>query len=102
MLTAPKAPNTASLQAHLTGSGLGLQGLNLCIFAGRCALQLMGELGLSQGNRVAFLPLGQLLPLVQLLGKIAIAHLLEDFGVFSFVALEGFAAVRADVFTHGD
>ena len=66
------------------------------------SLQLIGELGLGQGNRVALFPLGQLQPLVQLFVKIAIAHLLEDVGVTRFVDLEGFAAVGADDFMHGD
>ena len=57
-----KAFVTASLQVHLSGSELGLQGLNLRIFAGRSALQRIGDLGLGQGNRVALLPLGQLQP----------------------------------------
>ena len=52
------------LAGHLTGSELGLQGLNLRIFAGRSALQRIGDLGLGQGNRVALFPLGQLQPLV--------------------------------------
>jgi hypothetical protein len=39
---------------------------------------------------------------VQLLLKLAIAHLLEDVGVPRFVDLEGFAAVGADDFMHGD
>ena len=39
---------------------------------------------------------------MQLLVKIAIAHLLEDVGVPRFVDLEGFAAVGADDFMHGD
>ena len=62
MLTAPKASVTASLQVHLGGSDLGLHGLNLRMFAGRSALQRMGDLGLGQGNRVALFPLGQLQP----------------------------------------
>jgi hypothetical protein len=38
---------------------------------------------------------------VQLLFKIAIAHLLEDVGVPRLVDLEGFVAVGADDFVHG-
>jgi hypothetical protein len=63
---------------------------------------MIGDLGLDQGNRVALFPLGQLQPLVQLLVKIAITHLLEDVGVPCFVDLEGFAAVWADDFMHGN
>lgn len=55
--------------------------LILRIFASRSALQLIGELGLGQGNRVAPFPLGQLQPLVQLFVKIAIAQLFEDVSV---------------------
>jgi hypothetical protein len=45
-------------------------------------LQRIGHIGLGHGNRVALLPLSQLQPLAQLLFKIAIAHLLEDVGVY--------------------
>ena len=51
--------------------------------------------------RLALCPLGQLQPLVQLLLKLAIAHLLEDVGIPRLVDLEGFAAVGADDFVHG-
>ena len=60
----------------------------------------MGQLGLSQGNRVALFPLGRLQPLVQLFLKIAIAHLLEDVGLPSLVDFECFATMRADDFMH--
>ena len=52
--------------------------------------------------RLALCPLGQLQPLMQLLLKLAIAHLLEDVGIPRLVDLEGFAAVGADDFVHGD
>ncbi|MDP3228049.1 MAG: hypothetical protein Q8N13_08725 [Acidovorax sp.] len=65
-------------------------------------MQRIGELGFGQGNRVALFPLGQLKPLVQLFIKIAIAHLLEDVCVPRFVDLEGFVAVGADDFMHGE
>jgi hypothetical protein len=39
---------------------------------------------------------------VQLLFKIAITHLLEDVGVPCLVDLEGFVAVGADDFVHGE
>ena len=90
------------LADHLTGSELGLQGLSLRVFAGRSALQRMGDLCLGQGNRALLFPLGQLQPLVQLLVKIAIAHLLEDVGLTRFVDLEGFAAEGADDFMHSN
>ena len=85
-----------------TSSELGLQGLSLRIFAGRSALPRIGNLCLGQGNRALLFPLGQRQPLVQLLVKIAIAHLLEDVGLPGFVDLEGFAAVGADDFMHGN
>ena len=55
----------------------------------------------SPAHRVALLALGQLQPLVQLLFKITITHLLEDVGVPRLVDLEGFVAVGADDFVHG-
>ena len=81
------------LALHLACVKLGLQRLNLRVFGSRSLLQRIGDLGLSQGNRVALFPLGQLQPLMQLLLKLAIAHLLEDVGVPCLVDLEGFAAV---------
>ena len=90
------------LPGYLTGSELGLQVLNLRIFARRSPLQLMGNLGLGQGTRALLFPLGQLAPLVQLFVKVAIANLLEDVGVPRFVDVEGFAAVGADDFMHGN
>lgn len=39
---------------------------------------------------------------MQLLLELAIAHLLEVFGVLRFVDLEGVSAVGADDFMHGD
>jgi hypothetical protein len=63
-------------------------------------LQRVGDIGLGQGNRALLFPLGQLQPLVQLLFKIAITHLLENVGVPRLVDLEGFVAVGADDFVH--
>ena len=51
--------------------------------------------------RIALFLLGQLQPLVRLLFKLAIAHLLEDVGIPHLVDLEGFAAMGADDFVHG-
>jgi len=45
--------------------------------------------------------LGQFKPLMQLLLKSAVANLLQDIGVASFVDFEGFVAVGADDFVHG-
>jgi hypothetical protein len=56
--------------------GWWLEALAAAVF-----LQRIGHIGLGHGNRVALFPLGQLKPLVQLLFKIAITHLLEDVGV---------------------
>ena len=81
------------LALHIARVQLGFQRLNLGVFGRRSLLQRIGHLGLGQGNRVALFPLGQLQPLVQLLLKLAIAHLLEDVGVPCLVDLEGFAAV---------
>jgi hypothetical protein len=53
----------------------------------------MGDIGLGPSNRALLIPLGQLQPIVQLLFKIAITHLLEDVGVPRLVDLEGFVAV---------
>jgi len=39
---------------------------------------------------------------MQLLLKSAVANLLQDIGVASLVDLEGFVAVRANDFVHGD
>ncbi len=61
-------------------------------------LQGIGDIGLGQSNRALLFPLGQLQPIVQLLFKIAIAHLLEDVGVPRLIDLEGFVAVGADDF----
>jgi hypothetical protein len=60
----------------------------------------MGDIGLGQSNRALLFPLGQLQPLVQLLFKITITHLLEDVCVACLVNLEGFMAVGADDFVH--
>ena len=65
-------------------------------------MQHIGHLGLGQGNGVALFPLGQFEALVQLLLKLAITHLLEDVGIPRLVDLEGFAAVGADDFVHGE
>ena len=81
------------LALHIARVQLGFQRLNLGVFGRRSLLQRIGHLGLGQGNRVALFPLGQLQPLMQLLLKLAIAHLLEDVGVPCLVDLEGFAAV---------
>ena len=88
------------LALHLACVQLGFQRLNLRVFGSRRLLQRVGHLSLGQGNRVALFPLGQLQPLMQLLLKLAIAHLLEDVGVPRLVDLEGFAAVGADDFMH--
>jgi hypothetical protein len=65
-------------------------------------LQRIGHVGLGYGNRVALFPLGQFQPLVQLLFKIAIAHLLEDVGVPYLADLEGFVTFGADDFVYED
>ena len=72
------------------------------VFGGRSLLQRIGHLRLGQGNRIALFPLGQFKALVQSLLKLAIAHLFEDVGIPRLVDLEGFAAVGADDFVHGD
>jgi hypothetical protein len=89
------------LARHLARVELGFQRLNLRVFGRRCFLQRIGDIGLGQSNRVALFPFGQLQPFVQLLLKIAIAHLLEDVGIPRLVDLEGFVAVGADDFVHG-
>lgn len=63
-------------------------------------MQRNGDIGFGQGNRIAHFPLGQLLPLVQLLLEHAIADLIEDVGVPRLVGLEGFVAVGADDIVH--
>jgi hypothetical protein len=89
------------LARHLARVELGFQRLNLRVFGRRCFLQRIGHLRLGQGNRALLFPLGQLQPLVQLLFKIAITHLLEDVGIPRLVDLESFVAVGADDFVRG-
>ena len=60
------------------------------------------DLVTKRTTRIAFSPLGQLQPLTRLLLQLAIAHLLEDVGIPRLVDLEGFAAVGADDFVHGE
>ena len=90
------------LAHHLARVQLGFQRLNLCVFGRRSFLQRIRRLRLGQGNRVALFPIGQFEALVQSLLKLAIAHLLEDVGIPRLVDLEGFAAVGADDFVHGN
>ena len=65
-------------------------------------LQRIGHIGRGEGNRALLFPVGQFEELVQSLLKLAIAHLLEDVGIPRLVDLEGFVAVGADDFVHGE
>ena len=93
--------SNGQLPRRFAGLQLGFQRLNLSVFGCRCFLQRISDIGLDQSNRALLFPLGQLQPLVQLLFKITITHLLEDVGVPRFADLEGFVAVGVDDFVHG-
>ena len=61
-----------------------------------------GQDALGKLDGIALVLLGQFKPFMQLLLERAVAHLLEDICVPRLVDLEGFVAVGADDFVHGD
>ena len=74
--------------------------LNHCVLGRLLALEFNGELRLGQFDGGLLIFLRKFQAVVELLIKLAIAHLLQDVGIARLVNFEGFAAVGTNDIVH--